>query len=71
MQVNSIIFSLNSLDDLNNNNQESIIYKSYLNNMDETYQNNNSKERIALDYIAGMTDDYLKLQYDSLNVIEN
>lgn len=59
------------LDDLNNNNQESIIYKSYLNNMDETYQNNNSKERIALDYIAGMTDDYLKLQYDSLNVIEN
>ena len=57
--------------DLNESNFDSIIYKSYLNNMSENYKNNNSNERIALDYIAGMTDDYLKAQYESLNVIEN
>jgi dGTPase len=59
------------LNDLICKNLDSIIYKSYLNNMDDTYKNNNSMERIALDYVAGMTDEYLKAQYDSLNVIEN
>lgn len=57
------------LDDLNKGNNESIIYKSYLNNMDESYLKNNTKERIVLDYIAGMTDDYLKMQYEALDVI--
>lgn len=59
------------LADLNESNFDSIIYKSYLANMSENYKTKNKNERIALDYIAGMTDEYLKLQYDSLNVIEN
>lgn len=59
------------LDDLKKNNIDSIIFKSYLNNMDISYKENNTQERIVLDYVAGMTDDYLKLQYESLNVIEN
>ncbi len=59
------------LKDLKEKNFESIIYQSYLNNLSDEYKNKNTNERIVLDYIAGMTDDYLKLQYDSLNVIEN
>lgn len=59
------------LKDLNEKNYKSIIYKSYLNNLSKEYQENNSNERIALDYIAGMTDDYLKMQYEALSVIEN
>ena len=57
------------LKDLEENNYDSIIYQSYLNNLSDRYKNENSNERIVLDYIAGMTDDYLKLQYESLNVI--
>ena len=59
------------LDDLKKHNLESIIWKSYLKNMSDNYKKNNSLERIALDYIAGMTDEFLKAQYESLNVIEN
>ena len=50
--------------DLENNNKESNIIKSYLNNMSEEYKNNNSKMRIVIDYIAGMTDDYCRLEYN-------
>lgn len=53
------------MNDLNTNNLESPIYKSYLNNMSEDY-NNNSKERIVIDYLAGMTDSYIKKQYEEL-----
>ncbi len=53
------------LDDLNNNNLESNIYKSYLNNMSDEYKNN-TKERIVIDYLAGMTDDYIIKQYNNL-----
>ena len=52
------------LDDLNKNNVESNIIKSYLNNMSEEYKNENSKERIVIDYIAGMTDDYCLNEYN-------
>ena len=40
------------INDLNNNNEESNIIKSYLANMSDEYKNNNSKERIVIDYIA-------------------
>ena len=53
------------LKDLNDNNIESSIIKSYLNNMDEDYRKNNSNERIVIDYIAGMTDDFLYKQYEN------
>lgn len=52
------------LDDLNKNNVKSNIIKSYLNNMSEEYKNENSKERIVIDYIAGMTDDYCLNEYN-------
>lgn len=52
--------------DLKNKNYDSLIYKSYLNNMSDEY-NNNSHEQIVIDYIAGMTDSYFKEQYDNIN----
>ena len=49
---------LKYLEDIKNNNQESLIISSYLNNMSEEYRNNNTPTRIVIDYIAGMTDDF-------------
>ena len=50
------------LNDLKTGNKDSIIYTSYLNNMSDEY-NKLAPERIVIDYIAGMTDDYLNSQY--------
>lgn len=57
--------------DLENNNGESNIIKSYLNNMSDEYKNNNSRERIVIDYIAGMTDDYCVREYNKYKKIGN
>ena len=57
----------NYLNDLITHNEKSLIFKSYLNNMDESYYKNNTKERIVIDYIAGMTDDYFMKQYNKLD----
>lgn len=46
------------INDIKNNNEESPIIKSYLNNMCQEYRANNTIERIVIDYLAGMTDDY-------------
>lgn len=54
------IYYLNAL---NSNNEETTIYRNYLNNMTDTYFTCNSKERIVIDYIAGMTDDYFINEY--------
>ena len=48
--------------DIENSNLDSSIYKVYLNYKDESYKNN-TDARIALDFIAGMTDDYFNLEY--------
>ena len=53
------------LDDLKNNNMDSIIYSSYLANMNESYKKN-TKERIVLDYVSGMTDDFFLAQYKKI-----
>ena len=53
------------LEDLKTENKASIIYTIYLNNMNEEYKKN-TKERIVLDFIAGMTDSYMIKQYKSL-----
>lgn len=58
------------LNDLKTDNQNSLIFSSYINNMDESYVKNNSYERIVIDYLAGMTDEYIIKQYNDLNVIE-
>lgn len=58
----NIVFEAN-LEYLKSNILEANIYKIYLNNMTEEYKTNTSKERIVIDYIAGMTDDYFTKEY--------
>ena len=53
------------MSDLNTNNKESSIYKVYLNNMDNSYIENTKKERIVIDYIAGMTDNFFISEYNN------
>ena len=45
------------------------IYKCFLNKMTKEYKNNNSNERIIIDYIAGMTDNYFMNEFDILKKI--
>lgn len=52
------------LNDLETKNQSSPILNSFLRNMSEEYKKGNSKERIVLDYIAGMTDDFFLREFD-------
>ena len=52
-----------NLEYLKNKNEEKDIYKIYLENMTEEYKKNTTKERIVIDYIAGMTDDYFTKEY--------
>lgn len=51
---------------LNTNYRKESIYINFLNNMNEEYINNTTKERKVIDYIAGMTDDYFIAEYDRL-----
>ena len=53
------------LNDLQTKNYDSPIFYSYLNNMDEKYLES-SNERIVLDYISGMTDDYFISSYKKI-----
>ncbi len=55
------------LEDLNNNNQKSLIISSYLKNMNQNYIDNNTKERIVIDYIAGMTDEFFIREYEKIS----
>lgn len=55
---------LKYVDDIQNNNQNSSIYKVFLNDMNSDYQTNNPY-RIAIDFIAGMTDDYFINEYEN------
>ncbi len=57
------------LNDLEENNKESIIIKNYLNKMSDSYKKNNSNKRIVIDYLAGMTDAYMQEQYQKLKKI--
>ena len=52
------------LNDLNQSNKHSFIYKNFIKTMSDDYNKNNSNQRKVLDFIAGMTDDYLLLQYE-------
>jgi len=55
------------LEDLNNENKESIIYKSFINHMSDAYINGNDNKKIVIDFIAGMTDDYFVNLLKSVN----
>jgi len=54
------------LKNINENIKEEKIFKVFINEMDKLYLENNSNERIVIDYIAGMTDDYLNAEYNRL-----
>ena len=43
------------------------IFEKFLNEMDQEYLDNTSDERKVIDYIAGMTDDYILKEYNSLS----
>lgn len=49
---------------LENKIMDADIYTIYLNTMSKKYSHNNTNERMVLDYIAGMTDEFFKIQYD-------
>lgn len=53
--------------DLETNNINSSICKAFLNEMNEEYKNNTSNERIVIDYISGMTDDFFVNEYNKLS----
>ncbi len=54
---------------INNNLTAYNIYKVFLDKMTDEYINNNSKERIIIDYIAGMTDQFFLSEYNILKKI--
>ena len=56
------------LQDIKNDNQESLIFKEFLNYKNEAYQENTSNERKVLDFIAGMTDDYFCNCYEKVGI---
>lgn len=55
------------LNDLKNNNFSSPIINSYLKSMCIDYRKNNTNERIVIDYIAGMTDEYFLREYERIS----
>ena len=46
------------------NDKENDIYKLYLKDMSDAYLKNNTNSQIVIDYIAGMTDNFLQRQYE-------
>lgn len=58
------------LNDVENNNSNSIIYIDFINNMNDEYLQNNNDVRIVIDYIAGMTDDYFIKRYNECKRVE-
>lgn len=54
------------LNDLKAKNEDSCIYHSYYQKMSKEYQDIR-RERIVIDYIAGMTDNYFKKTYEKIN----
>lgn len=54
------------IEDIKNNKTDEVIFTSYLNNMAKEYKEENTPERIAIDYVAGMTDDFFKNQYEQI-----
>jgi dGTPase len=54
------------LKDVRNDNKDSHIFTIFLNDMSEDYLNNTSAERKVIDYIAGMTDDFMIKEYNSI-----
>lgn len=56
----------NCMYELNNKITNSLIFTNFINKMDDNYIKNNCNERIVIDYIAGMTDDYFIKEYNTI-----
>ena len=56
------------LEQLNNNDADANIYRTFLDNMNDEYLNNTTHERKVIDYIAGMTDYYFTKEYEDIKV---
>ena len=54
------------LNDVRKKNRNSNIYKVFLDEMDTKYVNETTDERKVIDYIAGMTDDFLVSEYNRI-----
>lgn len=54
------------LQELKEKDTSSPLISSYMSNMSEEYCKNNSEERIVIDYMAGMTDDFFRKQVERL-----
>ena len=54
------------LSDIKTNNREGHIFTIFLNDMNEEYINNTTDERKVIDYIAGMTDDFIVSEYNNI-----
>ena len=54
------------LNDIKNNNKDSRIFKIYLDGMSDEYLNKTTPERKVIDYIAGMTDDFIISEYKEI-----
>ncbi len=54
------------LEDVKNNNKEGRIFTVFLNDMTDEYLRSTSDARKVIDYIAGMTDDYIVSEYKKL-----
>lgn len=52
------------LNDLENNNKESIIFKIFINDQSNTYNDNTSNKRKVIDFISGMTDELFLSEVD-------
>jgi len=52
------------LKDIKDNNKNATVFKAFLNDMSEYYLNNTSPERMTIDYIAGMTDEFFVSTYE-------
>lgn len=54
------------LNDIKTSNKDGHVFTVYLNDMDKKYLDNTSDERKVIDYIAGMTDDFIISEYNSI-----
>ena len=59
------------LADLRFNNLKADIFRLFVNHKNDVYRQNNTLERIALDYVAGMTDDFLIDTYETVKISKN
>ena len=51
------------INDINQKNEESAIFKQFLNNFDDGYKKKYPQERWVIDFLSGMTDDFLINQF--------